>query len=285
MTESTSRRPDVATIGWICTSIHAFLTLVSIGAFAVMIGRPIPADADPDWWRASYAFGMKYMGALVLVLGFLGAWFALWAATGRRRATWAMVSVVGFTLTIELIGAATGIPFGKHSYGADLGWRVLGLVPFTIPLSWFLMLYATTGLALRAGFGARGTAGLATLGLLAWDVLMEPAMSAAYPFWLWRDTGIWHGMPLANWLAWATIGPLIGWMLHRWSGPALADIARTRQPDVLYVINGLLPLALAIRYNLFGAALVGGLAMAAFWALPTAIGAFRRAAPRTVRLG
>jgi putative membrane protein len=282
---ATRTRPDIATLGWICTSVHAFLTLVSIGAFAVMIGRPMPADADPDWWRASYAFGMKYMGALVLVLGFLGAWLALWSVAGRRRATLATLSVVAFTLTIELIGAETGIPFGKHSYGADLGYRVLGLVPFTIPLSWFLMLYATTGLALRARFGAAGTAALATLGLLAWDVLMEPAMSAAYPFWLWRDTGIWHGMPLANWLAWATIGPIIGWMLHRLTGPALQEIARTRQPDVLYVINGLLPLALALRYNLFGAALVGGLAMALFWALPSVIGMVRGGARRPVRIG
>lgn len=283
MSAPRTARYDVATIGWICTAIHAFLTLVSIGAFAVMIGRPMPADADPAWWRASYAFGMKYMGALVLVLGFLGAWCALWAATSRRRATLAMLTIVAFTLTIELIGAATGFPFGKHTYGADLGWRVLGLVPFTIPLSWFLMLFATTGISVRAGFGPRGTAALATLGLLAYDVLMEPAMSAAYPFWLWRDTGIWHGMPLANWLAWATIGPLIGWMLHYFGGEELRGIASTKQPDVIYLVNGLLPLALAVRYELYGAALVGGLTMALFWVLPTALVMLRGGARRPAR--
>src|SRR5690606_27012434 len=39
------RRFDAARWGWISTAIHAFLTLVSIGAFAVMIGRPIPTTA------------------------------------------------------------------------------------------------------------------------------------------------------------------------------------------------------------------------------------------------
>lgn len=267
---------DAAQWGWVATAIHAFLTLVSIGAFAVMIGRPIPTTADPDWWRASYQWGMTYMGALVLVLGFFGAFFALWDAAGARSALRAAGWVVGFTLTIELIGAATGLPFGDHAYGDDLGWLVFGLVPFTIPLSWFLMLYATTGMALRAGMGWRGTAILATIGLLAYDVLLEPAMSAAYPFWIWRDGGVWHGMPIANWFAWATIGPLIGWMLHRATGTSLARIARTRQPDLIYLVNGLLPLAMAVRYELYGAAIVGGGAMACFAASPAVIAWARR---------
>jgi putative membrane protein len=267
---------DAARWGWVATAVHAFLTLVSIGAFAVMIGRPIPTTADPDWWRASYQWGMTYMGALVLVLGFLGALFALWDAAGRRAALRAACWVVGFTLTIELIGAATGLPFGEHAYGGDLGWRVFGLVPFTIPLSWFLMLYATTGLALRAGLAWRGTAVLATVGLLAYDVLLEPAMSAAYPFWIWRDGGTWHGMPIANWMAWATIGPLIGWMLHRAAGASLGRIAATRQPDLIYLVNGLLPLAMAVRYELYGAAMVGGGAMACFAATPPLLSWARR---------
>lgn len=276
----TRSRFEPATWGWACTAIHAFLTLVSIGAFAVMIGRPIPSDADPDWWRASYQWGMTYMGALVLVLGFLGALFAVWDVAGRARAVRAAIWIVGFTLAIELFGAWTGIPFGKHAYGTDLGWRVFGLVPFTIPLSWFLMLYATMGLSLRAGLGRVGTVLLATVGLLAWDVLMEPAMSAAYPFWIWRDTGLWHGMPLANWMAWATIGPLIGLMYCRATGRDGLAIARTRQPDVIYLVNGMLPLAMAIRYELFGAAAVGGAAMAAFVALPPTIAWVRRARHR-----
>ncbi len=262
--------------GWGCTAVHALLTLVSIGAFAIMIGRPIPTGTDPDWWRASYQWGMTYVGALVLVLGFLGALLALWDAVGRRAALRAATWVVGFTLTVELIGAATGLPFGEHAYGRELGWRVFGLVPFTIPLSWFLMLYATTGLALRAGFGWRGTAVLATVGLLAYDVLLEPAMSAAYPFWIWRESGMWHGMPIANWMAWATIGPLIGWMLHRATAGRLPAIASTRQPDVIYLVNGLLPLAMALRYDLLGAALVGGGAMALFAATPALVAWGRR---------
>jgi putative membrane protein len=262
---------------WVCTGTHALFTLVSIGAFVVMIGRPIPAGVDAGQWTRSYQWGMQYMGALVLVLGFLGAWLALWAAAGPRRAAAAALAVTGLTLAVEMLGAATGIPFGAHSYGPALGWRVAGLVPFTIPLSWFMMLFATTGLALRAGLRARYTAVLATVGLLAWDVLMEPAMSAAFPFWVWRESGIWHGMPLANWIAWAVIGPIIGLLVQRLTRPHLPAIAATRQPDVIYIVNGLLPLAMALRYQLYGAALVGGAAMLGFLLLPARLKSYRRA--------
>src|SRR5690606_37161373 len=128
---------------WAATGVHAVLTLVSIGAFAVMIGRPVPGGVDAGEWARAYQWGMAYMGALVLVLGFRGAWLALWAAAGPIRATLGALLVTGFTLSIELVGAATGLPFGAHSYGTALGWRVAGLVPFTIPLSWFMMLFAT----------------------------------------------------------------------------------------------------------------------------------------------
>lgn len=261
---------------WIATALHALLTMVSIGAFAVMIGRPVPSGVDVAEWARSYQWGMQYMGALVLVLGFLGAWLALWEAAGPVRATAAALAVTGFTLSIEVVGAATGLPFGAHSYGTALGWRVAGLVPFTIPLSWFMMLFATTGLALRAGLRARYTALLATVGLLAWDVLMEPAMSAAFPFWVWRESGIWHGMPLANWMAWAVIGPIIGLLMQRLARPHLPAIAGTRLPEVIYIVNGLLPLAMALRYELHGAALVGGAAMLAFLLLPARLKAYRR---------
>ncbi|MEZ4378770.1 MAG: carotenoid biosynthesis protein [Gemmatimonadales bacterium] len=261
---------------WAATGVHAVLTLVSIGAFAVMIGRPVPGGVDAGEWARSYQWGMAYMGALVLVLGFLGAWLALWAAAGPIRATLGALLVTGFTLSIELVGAATGLPFGAHSYGTALGWRVAGLVPFTIPLSWFMMLFATLGIALRAGLRIRYTVLLATVGLLAWDVLMEPAMSAAFPFWVWRESGIWHGMPLANWIAWAVIGPLIGLLLHRATRPHLPAIASTRLPEVIYVVNGALPLAMALRYELHGAAAVGGAAMLAFLLLPARLKAFRR---------
>jgi uncharacterized membrane protein len=47
------------------------------------------------------------------------------------------------------------------------------MVPVVIPLSWFVMLFASFAIAARCGLGAAGTCVVAALGLVAWDVLMD----------------------------------------------------------------------------------------------------------------
>lgn len=253
---------------WLSTLLYVGLTLMSIAAFHFMVGKPAPVNADPGLWAAGTRFGMKYFGAAIIVLGFLASVLALASAVGLRRACGAAASVVALTLTVELVGAKTGIPFGAHGYGNELGWKVFGLVPFVIPLSWFHMLVASMALALRFHARPAVTLLLTALGLFAWDVLMEPGMSAAYPFWYWQSASLWYGMPLSNWVTWLVIGPLIGWITWRWSGEAIRGLATDPLPVVQYAVTGLLPLALALQFGLYPAAAVGGAAMFAFCAAP-----------------
>lgn len=277
--------PALRRLAVACTVGYGLLTLMSIGAFHFMVGKPVPTGADAGLWAAGYAFGMRYMGALIIYLGFGAALFGLASVVGWRRGLAAAAAVVGITLAVELVGARTGFPFGEHGYGGQLGWLVLGLVPFVIPLSWFLMLYAAMGVALRLGRGPATTLLLTALGLFAWDVLMEPAMSAAYPFWVWRSSGVYYGMPLANWLSWLVIGPVIALTLRGIAGPRLVRLADDRLPPAVYGLTGLLPLALALEYGLLPAAAIGGGAMALFLVAPhipgVARGTARRPAPST----
>lgn len=253
---------------WGALGLYALLTAISIGAFFLMVGREVPAGFDPGLWAAGYAFGMTYFGAAIIYVGFLAATLAVARATGLARAAAGAAAVVSLTLAVELIGAATGFPFGEHGYGGQLGWLVLGLVPFVVPLSWFLMLVASLGIALRFRRGPLVTLGLTALGLFAWDILMEPAMSAAYPFWVWRTSGVYYGMPLANWLTWLVLGPVIALLLRACAGPGLARLAEDPLPLWLYALTGALPLALALRYGLYPAAAIGGLAMTLYLVAP-----------------
>jgi putative membrane protein len=255
-------------LAWGCVAGYGALTVMSILAFALMVGKPVPAGMDAGLWAAGFAFGMKYMGATIIVLGFGAAVLGLAAAVGAPRGLAGAAAVVAVTLVVELIGARTGWPFGQHGYGSELGYKVLGLIPFVIPLSWFLMLYASLGIALRFGRGSAVTLVLAALGLFAWDVLMEPAMSAAYPFWVWRSSGVYYGMPLANWMSWLVIGPVIAALLRRIGGSGLGALSRDPLPVTLYALTGLMPFALAVQYRLYAAAAVGGGAMLAFLAAP-----------------
>jgi uncharacterized membrane protein len=262
-----------------CALAYAVLTLMSIGAFHLMVGKPVPEGFDAGMWAAGYAFGMKYFGALIIYVGFGAAMFGLADVVGLRRGVLGAAAVVTMTLAVELVGAKTGFPFGDHGYGGQLGWLVLGLVPFVIPLSWFLMLYASLGIALRFRRGPLATLAFSALGLFAWDVLMEPAMSAAHPFWMWRSTGVYYGMPLANWLSWLVIGPVIAFALRWLAGPDLRRLADDPLPTVVYALTGILPLALALEHGLWPAAAIGGGAMLLYLVAPRIGDAMRAVRP------
>ncbi len=250
------------------TAVHAALIAVSIAAFRLVVNQPRPAWAEPESWAWSYQVGMAWTGPLYIVTGFAAALAAWVTLVGVRRGLASSAVVVVLAMGVELAGVRFGVPFGDYGYGTTLGPRFLGLVPYVIPLSWFLMLYASLAVAARWEAGPTATVIGGALGLVAWDVLMDPAMSAAFPFWSWHQGGEYYGMPLVNWAGWFATGIVLAGAAQAMAGDALRDLARTRLPLVLYALNGLFPLALALESGMYGAAVIGGVAMLAFGLSP-----------------
>ncbi|MFN6500066.1 MAG: gamma-carotene 1'-hydroxylase CruF [Nostoc sp. DedQUE01] len=129
----------------------------------------------------------------------LGTWLAF------------MLPAVFISLGSELLGTSTGFPFGDYGYLSGLGYKIGGLVPFTIPLSWFYVglssyLIARCGLkvAQKPSWG-RHIAAIAVGALLftCWDFALEPAMSqSSLPFWYWEQPGDFFGTPYQNYAGW-----------------------------------------------------------------------------------
>ncbi|NER82410.1 MAG: carotenoid biosynthesis protein, partial [Leptolyngbya sp. SIO1D8] len=109
-----------------------------------------------------------------------------------------------------------GFPFGEYSYLSGLGYKIAGLVPFTIPLSWFYLgissyLLARGGLlGSRTSWWRHGIAlAIGALLLMSWDFVLDPAMSqTAMPFWYWHTPGAFFGMPYQNFAGWFFTGIL-----------------------------------------------------------------------------
>ncbi len=248
-----------------CLVAHAGLILFSLVSFPLVVGRRAPGWVSTQLWDAVYGWGMAWTGPLYIAAGFGVAAAAWLLRLGLGRAVVSMTVVVFLGFAVELMGTTTDLPFGPYSYGGLLGGKILGHVPWVIPLSWFTLLYASLALSLRLGMGRLGTALMASAGLLAWDVLMDPAMSVAFPFWSWDVDGVYFGMPLINWVGWFATGVLMaGAVLVLHPLEKLRPLALDRLPVVLYVLNGLLPFLLAILGGLFWAAIIGAGAMGAF---------------------
>jgi putative membrane protein len=131
---------------------------------------------------------------------------------------------------------------------SGLGYKIAGLVPFTIPLSWFYVgmccyVLARAGLeATRLPLWARlaGSIALGSVLLTAWDFVLDPAMSqAAYPFWQFGEVGQFFGMPYRNVTGWLGTGAIFMGVASLFWGKATLNLTRSQLtiPLTIYLIN------------------------------------------------
>ena len=187
------------------------------------LGGLLIALPHPELWAGSkfaaqvFSFGMTYAGSLHIILGAATMFAFGLFFIGRRRTLIFFVATVTFSLSAELIGTGTGWPFGNYAYNDGLGLKILGRVPFTIPLSWFLVGFSAflLGSVLAATRFKRHHAfwsvAIGAYLLTVWDLVLDPAMahpSMPIRFWTWFETGPYFGMPVQNFVGWTITGIL-----------------------------------------------------------------------------
>jgi len=190
------------------------INVASVAGYAIFTLNPVMLATHPS---AIPFFTISYPLFARLQIGVAAACFAL-ALWQHARWRWlgAFAAVVGIALASELGGTSIGVPFGKYEYSGLLGPKILGKVPFLVPLSWFFMsvpsfdfahrlLKTTTPLFVRIMVAASF--------LLIWDATLDPAMSNLTPFWAWSKPGFYYGAPLTNMTGWFMTGVLIMWAL------------------------------------------------------------------------
>ena len=194
------------------------LVSMAFGLAGLLLVMPHPeflsfVPAGQTLFRWSMAGG----GVAYIVLGTIAVAIYAYRTLGVRNWLCFMLPAVFISLSSELLGTSTGFPFGHYSYLSGLGYKIAGLVPFTIPLSWFYLGLSSYLLA-RAGLGAVfahrrgwfwhiGAIGLGSLLLTSWDFVLDPAMSQTdLPFWYWHQPGAFFGMPYQNFAGWLGTG-------------------------------------------------------------------------------
>ncbi len=219
---------------------------------------------------------------LVQVAPLIGSAFALLHAgqrEGWRGALRLLLLVFGVSLLFESVGVATGWVYGPYHYTARLGPKFLGLVPYLIPVAWFMMSYPAFVIAERlvvpADSGSRGGRGrrllmLAAVGglvMTAWDVIMDPLMVSG-GHWVWDIQGAYFGIPLQNfWGWWLTVFTTYAlYLLVRPAGRAAPDSGFDRQAVAAYGVTALGMIASSLRRGAGDLALIGFFVMAP-WAL------------------
>jgi uncharacterized membrane protein len=218
---------------------HAAALVFGLAGMLIALPHPELWSADP-LGRQVFTFGMQYAGSLHMVLGAAAMFAFSLAALGRRRTLIFFVLACGLSLTAELIGTGTGYPFGNYEYTSGLGYKVLGRVPFSIPLSWFYMGLASFMLGtILARQHAVWSVIIGAYLLTAWDLVLDPAM--AHPglpltFWTWHQAGPYFGMPIQNFVGWTATGALF-MGLSRWLWRSDPPIVSPGFPLTIYLLN------------------------------------------------
>ncbi|PTR28740.1 putative membrane protein [Rhodococcus sp. OK519] len=137
-------------------------------------------------------------------------------ASVSRGLAWAVVllaTTAGLGLVAEMIGTATGFPFGSYFYAVDrLGWDIGG-VPVVVPLAWTAGFYpiwcAVTYVLERSRTTVVRPAILRTVitaaGMVGWDLYLDTQMVTDGQ-WTWTSAaaglpGI-PSIPFTNYLGW-----------------------------------------------------------------------------------
>jgi uncharacterized membrane protein len=204
---------------WFFLIAHIVAMVFGLAGLVLVLPHPEFIATLPSSGQTLFQLSMTGGGVVYIVLGALTVFLHGYLSLGLRPTILFFVPAVLLSLASELLGTSTGFPFGHYAYLSGLGYKVAGLVPFTIPLSWFylgfsayLLAYSGLRAALRRwGLGEFSLRLLAVVTgsilLTAWDLVLDPAMSQApFPFWEFQEVGEFFGMPYRNLVGWVGTG-------------------------------------------------------------------------------
>lgn len=194
---------------------HIVSMAFGLAGLLLVVPHPEFVANLPDFGKTAFAWSMAGGGVVYMVLGMAAVAVYAYRTLGVWHWLGFMVPAISLSLCSELLGTSTGFPFGHYRYLSGLGYKIAGLVPFTIPLSWFYLgfsayIIARVGLstlALPQWLQNLGAIAIGAVLLTSWDFVLDPAMSqTTIPFWIWEQPGAFFGMPYENFAGWFGTG-------------------------------------------------------------------------------
>lgn len=162
------------------------------------------------------------------------------------------VTCLSVSGAIEMLGLRTGFPFGHYYFTDVMGPKAWGL-PFLLVLAYLGIGYCSWVVAVLI-LGARdkplravqrvAVPALAAFVMLAWDLSMEADWSTVDKAWIWRDGGLYFGVPVSNFFGWYLTAYVFFQVFalycsRRDSVPSRTPIRYWRMPILMYAMCAL----------------------------------------------
>ncbi len=250
------RTNELTTDRWSAGALYVLVafTAVTLIGFATFGVNPALLARVPQA-AGFYSLAFRFFAVTHVWLAWLV--FALFL-TRHVGARWipAFVALYLVSLSSELSGTTTGLPFGEYSYSEMLNPMWFGHVPIIIPLSWFFMAvpsYALARFVLPRQNQKWSRVLLASAVLVSWDLSLDPAMSFATRYWIWGSSGAYYGMPWLNLFGWYVTGLALMTALAVMHADKWIAELPVRWLAGFYAVNLLLPIGMNAAAGLIGA--------------------------------
>lgn len=151
------------------------------------------------------------------------SYLALCRWVGWKQGVLVLAALAAYAVVVEFIAVKTGLPYGEFEHFDKIGYRLFGVVPWTVPFAWTPLVLASYALAARWTQSTLARLLVSALLLVAIDLLLDPG-AVAQKFWLYSRDGVlgigplgyrFYDVPLSNFLGWFLTGILASAVLHR----------------------------------------------------------------------
>jgi putative membrane protein len=169
------------------------------------------------------------IAGLFLILFALPAYYYIVRTNGYTRGIFILCVLNLFALGIETFALKTGQPYGEFSYSDSLGYKIAGLTPWSVGLSWSMILIGATAIVHKYVKNKIFFIPAIVVLLLITDFVLDPG-AVALKYWSYTQTNslYFYNVPLSNFIGWilsGTIGSIFFHLLSSKKIPGKAAIS------------------------------------------------------------
>lgn len=161
---------------------------------------------------------------------FLAALLTLHLTSPGWRWQVPVAGIIG--MAAEFIGLKWGYPFGSYHYTGVLYPKVLG-VPIAIGCAWLILFAYVRQMVAVVKIPAFWRAIVGAFWMMGLDLLIDPVAAGPLGYWVWSDSGWYHGIPVTNFAGWFLVSLLL-FLIFPQSPAANLGVAYTGLSIVLF---------------------------------------------------
>lgn len=149
----------------------------------------------------TYSIGSE----ISLIIFFLPLIYVLWNKFGFLFLLKTILILSSFACIIEYIGLTTGWPYSSFVYTGALGYKLFGVLPWTVALSWTPLMLGSVALVYRLTRSVFLRIVLPVCILVLFDFLLDP-VAVHIGLWHYLHPGPYYSVPWQNFLGWSFSG-------------------------------------------------------------------------------